>query len=127
MEDEFTRPARWRDREEAWHEVMPGVKRRIVSHSTTGMMVLYRIEPEKRFPLHSHPHAQYGIFLEGGGDFKVGGAVWSMKKGDSYYIPPGVPHELVTSEGAESVIMDFFTPARGDFRSEAQQPEESPV
>ncbi len=122
-EDEFLKAAYWEDRPSSWHDPMPGVRRRILNHSPLGMMVLYRIDPEKVFPLHSHPHAQFGVFLEGGGEFRVGDSVWKMKKGDSYYIPPGVSHELRTSKTEESVIIDFFTPERQDYHSEAVAPD----
>lgn len=121
--DEFIRAAKWEDKPESWHEAMPGVRRRILNHSPAGMMVLYRIDAGKVFALHSHPHAQYGVFLEGGGEFRVGDTVWKVKKGDSYYIPPGVSHELRTSEGQQSVIVDFFTPERQDYHSETMQPD----
>ncbi len=121
--DEFANPAFWEDKPESWHEVMPGVRRRILTHSPAGMMVLYRIEPQRVFALHSHPHAQFGVFLEGGGEFRVGEAVWKMKKGDSYYIPPGISHELRTNEKEQSVIIDFFTPERQDYHSEAAPPD----
>jgi len=87
------------------------------------MMVMYRIDPGKVFPLHSHPHAQFGVYLEGAGDLRVGDQVWKMKKGDSYYIPPGVPHELRTSEKETSVMVDFFTPERQDYHPEAVAPD----
>jgi quercetin dioxygenase-like cupin family protein len=119
----YSEPAKWSDRRDAWREVMPGVKRRILTHSSTGMMVMYHIEPRRVFPLHSHPHAQYGVFLEGGGSFRVGGKEWAMKKGDAYFIPPGVPHELRTGD-EPSVIIDFFTPAREDYVPEAPAPDE---
>jgi quercetin dioxygenase-like cupin family protein len=122
-EDPYSRPAFWHDKDEAWHEAFSGVKRRVLSHSTTGVMVLYRIEPGKIFPLHSHPHAQFGVFLEGGGDFIVEGNTWKMKKGDSYFIPPGVMHELRTSRDEVSVVVDFFTPERKDYASECPPPD----
>ena len=122
--DEFLKAALWRDRPEAWHEVMKGVRRRVLNHSPTGMMVLYRIEPKSVFPLHSHPHAQFGVFLEGAGEFKVGGSVWKMKKGDSYYIPPGVTHELKTDQAQQCVVIDFFTPERQDYHSETVAPDQ---
>ncbi len=121
--DEFLGSAYWEDKAEAWHEPMAGVKRRILSHSPVGMMVLYRIAPNIHFPLHSHPHAQFGFFVEGGGDFRVGESVWKMKKGDSYYIPPGTTHELTTADGADTLIVDFFTPERGDFHEEVIPPD----
>jgi quercetin dioxygenase-like cupin family protein len=116
--DEFLKAALWKDKPEAWHEVMKGVRRRILTHSPVGMMVLYRIDPKTIFPLHSHPHAQFGIILEGGGDFRVGESVWKMRKGDSYYIPPDVKHELRTDGGQSTELIDFFTPERQDFHSE---------
>ena len=116
-------PSVWHDKPNAWHEVMPGVKRRILTHSPTGMMVLYRIQPGSVFPWHNHPHAQFGIFLEGGGDFKVGETVWKMSDGDSYFIPPNVYHELKTNSKRKSVVVDFFTPAREDYLKESLTPD----
>jgi quercetin dioxygenase-like cupin family protein len=113
----------WHEKSEAWKEPLPGVKRRILAHSTTGLMVLYRIESGKVFPRHSHPHAQFGLFLEGGGDFTVGDKVWKMRAGDTYYIPPGVFHELVTDNAKTSVILDFFTPERSDYAGESLEPD----
>ena len=113
----------WHDRLEAWHESAPGLKRRILCHSSTGMMVLYRIAPGTVFPLHNHPHAQFGAFLEGGGTLKVGGETWTMKEGDSYYVPPGITHELTTNPNKETVLVDFFTPDREDYAKEALQPD----
>jgi unsaturated pyranuronate lyase len=86
------------------------------------MMVLYRIEAGKVFPLHNHPHAQFGVFVEGGGSFKVGDEAWDVKAGGSYFIPPGTMHELKTTR--DSLIIDFFTPEREDYVAEAQSPEE---
>jgi quercetin dioxygenase-like cupin family protein len=122
--EEYTRQKLWRDKQESWKEVLPGVKRRILAHSLSGMAALYRIAPNTVFPLHSHPHAQYGFVLEGEGVFKVGNSIWKLAKGDSYFIPPGVPHELTTKGDKESVIIDFFTPEREDMLNEALQADE---
>jgi quercetin dioxygenase-like cupin family protein len=115
----------WTDRPEAWHEILPGVRRRILTHGHGVMMVLYHIAPETTFPMHSHPHVQTGTFLEGGGRFKVGSEVYSVSKGSSYSIPGGVPHELVTGPGGPSVVLDVFVPERDDFRSETLSPDQS--
>jgi len=117
----YSEAAHWSDKPEAWHEISQGVRRRILNHASTGMMVLYRIEAEKVFPLHNHPHAQFGTFVQGSGEFKVGNEMWHMKSGDSYFIPPGVMHEVKTTENC--VIIDFFTPEREDYLGEALDPE----
>ncbi|MGI0080729.1 MAG: cupin domain-containing protein [Nitrososphaerales archaeon] len=122
--DSYSQPSLWHDKPEAWREIMPGVKRRMLAHASTGLMVLYRIEPGKVFPWHNHPHAQYGVFLEGGGKFHIGDGEWTMKSGDAYFIPPGVFHELKTDEGKPSLIVDFFTPERAEYSSESLAPDQ---
>lgn len=108
----------WNDRPEAWHEILPGVQRRILTHGHGVMLVLYRIAPNSTFPMHSHPHVQAGTFLEGGGRFTVGQEVYTMQKGSSYSVAGGVPHELVTHADGPSVILDVFVPEREDFMKE---------
>jgi quercetin dioxygenase-like cupin family protein len=114
----------WHDTESAWHEILPGVKRRILAHAPSAMMVLYRIEPGRVFPRHTHPHAQYGTVLEGGGTFHVGDRAWILRPGDAYYIPPNVPHELHADLALRSVILDVFVPTREDFLPETLAPHE---
>jgi len=99
------------------------VRRRILNHASTGMMVFYKIESGRAFAWHNHPHAQYGVFLEGGGTFKVGELEWRVKQGDSYFIPPGVFHELRTDGEGPSVVLDFFTPERDDYLPECLEPD----
>lgn len=115
----------WHDKDGAWHEILPGVRRRILAHSPAAMLVLYRIEPGRVFPKHTHPHAQFGTVLEGGGVFQVGDRRYSLHAGDAYYVPPGVSHELRTDLAAPSVILDVFTPERDDFLNEAVPPDEA--
>ncbi len=121
MSVDYSRASLWHEKPDSWNEIMPGVKRRMLSHSSTGLMVLYKIEAGKTFALHNHPHAQYGVFLEGEGKFQVGESHWDMKRGDTYFIPPGVSHELKTK--TKCVILDFFTPEREDYVKEALPPD----
>lgn len=113
----------WEEKTEAWHEVLPGVQRRILAHDPGVMMVLYRIAPGSRFAMHTHPHVQSGTVLQGGGKFEVGGKVWTLRVGSSYTVPSGIPHELLADPGAPTVILDVFTPRREEFLSEAVRPD----
>jgi len=113
----------WDDKPEAWHEVQPGVQRRILAHDSSVMMVLYRIAPGSRFAMHSHPHVQSGTVLEGGGQFQVGAETWTLKTGSSYSIPGGVPHELLSGPNTTTVVLDVFTPRREEFLNETIRPD----
>ncbi len=113
----------WNDRPEAWHEVLPGVHRRVLAHAPDVMMVLYRIEPGRHFPLHTHPHTQTGTVLEGGGEFHVGDQTWTLRPGSSYVVPGNVPHELFADPKQASVILDVFTPRREEILGEALAPD----
>ena len=117
--DQYSSASVWHEKEGAWHEIMPGVRRRILTHASTGMMVYYKIESGKVFALHNHPHAQFGVVLDGGGTFKIGESEWEIGPGDGYYIPPGVFHELRTEGEKPSILIDFFTPERDDYLAEA--------
>jgi len=121
MTQKYFEAAHWSDKPEAWHEVSQGVRRRILGHASTGMMVFYKIDAGAEFPLHNHPHAQFGLFVEGSGLFRVGNETWKMKSGDTYFIPPGVMHELKTLE--KCLVVDFFTPEREDYVPEALEPD----
>jgi quercetin dioxygenase-like cupin family protein len=113
----------WEDKPAAWHEILPGVRRRILAHDPGVMMVLYQIAPGSRFPLHSHPHVQSGTVLEGGGEFVVGNEVWPLHPGSSYTIANNVPHELRVDSLRRTVILDVFTPRREDFLPESLSPD----
>ena len=121
----YATPSVWHDKKEAWHEIMPGVWRRIPTHASTGMMAYYKIDTGKVFAWHSHPHAQFGLFLQGGGIFKIGDVEWRVKEGDGYFIPPGVFHELRTDGDKQCIVVDFFTPERDDYAPESVQPDKA--
>src|ERR1700730_9527064 len=124
MSASYDIPSIWSDTPEAWHEIMPGVRRRIMAHASTGMFVYYKIESGKIFPRHNHPHAQFGVILEGEGVFKLdGGRVWTVKAGDSYYIPPGIFHDFAIVSKGPAIALDFFTPERDDYLGEALPPD----
>lgn len=113
----------WNDRPESWHEILPGVRRRILASGEGQMLVLYRIAPNTTFPWHHHPHRQSGTVLAGGGRFRVGEETWTITRGSAYYIPGDVPHELITDPGEETVVLDVFSPERDDFRGELAAPD----
>jgi quercetin dioxygenase-like cupin family protein len=113
----------WEERPDAWHEISPGVRRRVLAHDEKLTMVLYDMAPSTTLAVHRHPHVQAGVVFEGGGTFTVGGVALPLHKGTSYVVPSGVPHELKTQEVGRTVILDVFTPRRDDFSGEALPPD----
>ena len=63
---------------------------------------------------HEHPNEQIGIVLRGTLTFTVGGQTQVLREGDTYNIPGGVRHRVVTgADGA--VVVDVFSPVRADW------------
>jgi quercetin dioxygenase-like cupin family protein len=123
FENDYSAPGFWREKAEAWHDFLPGIRRRILMNTSAATGTLYRLDAGSEVPLHSHPQAQYGVCLEGRGVFTVGEKAWQMETGDSYYIPPSVRHGLKIDAGSSAILVEFFTPVRGDFLKESQAPD----
>ena len=117
---DYSTPGLWRDKEEAWQEPIPKVHRRVVANSQAATLTLFRLDTGAVIPEHSHPHAQHGICLEGGGEFTIGGKVWKISKGDSWFIPPGIPHEYRNRHDAQSFLIEVFTPRREEYPPDLQ-------
>lgn len=54
-------------------------------------VVFFDIDPVGEIPPHSHG-AQWGIVIEGEMDLTIDGHTKTYRRGDSYFIPPGVVH-----------------------------------
>ena len=64
---------------------------------------------------HSHAHEQFTMVESGRLHFVVGGEEVMLQAGDMMLIPPDTPHGVEALE--ESVVLDFFSPAREDWQS----------
>ena len=65
-------------------------------------------------PLHSHPHEQGGILLEGKLQLTIGDETRVVEPGAMYIIPPHVLHRAVAIDGPTKVL-DVFSPVREDY------------
>ena len=78
------------------------------------MLNLIRFEPGATVPLHSHPHEQLGIVLEGMQALVVDGVAHELGPFEAYVLPGGVEHSAYCGpEGA--LVLDVFTPVREDY------------
>jgi quercetin dioxygenase-like cupin family protein len=79
------------------------------------MLNLIRFQPDSTVPLHSHPHEQLGIVLEGMQALVVDGVAHELGPMEGYVLPGGVEHSAYCGpEGA--LVLDVFQPIRDDYR-----------
>ena len=80
------------------------------------MLNLIRFEPGAVVPLHSHPHEQLGIVLEGMQALVVECVAYELGPLEAYVIPGDVEHSAYCgSDGA--LVLDVFTPLREDYQA----------
>ncbi len=96
-------------------ELAPGVFLRTMWGDKI-MMSLVEIEAGAQVPMHSHPHEQAGMVLEGEFDFTIGGVTTRVKRGETYIIPGGVEHSVQAND-RPSRALDIFSPPREDYMS----------
>ncbi len=95
-------------------ELVPGINARTFWGEKM-LLAIVNLDPHTRLPMHSHPHEQAGIVLEGEIEFTVAGEVRRLKPGDVYVIPGDVEHEARTFEQPVKV-MDVFSPVREEYK-----------
>ena len=84
------------------------------------MLNLIRFEPGATVPLHSHPHEQLGLVLEGMQALVVAGVVHELEPFDAYVLPGGIEHSAYCGpDGA--LVLDVFAPVRDDYRERWEQ------
>jgi quercetin dioxygenase-like cupin family protein len=72
------------------------------------LTMFYEIPAGVDVPEHAHG-AQWGVVLAGSVDFTIGGETTTYGRGDTYYVPDGVPHSAVIHPGF--VGIDVFADA----------------
>ena len=79
------------------------------------MLSLVEIGPSSVVAMHSHPHEQAGIVVEGEFDFIIGNERKRVGPGDMYIIPGGVQHSAIGLD-KKAVALDIFSPPREDYQ-----------
>jgi quercetin dioxygenase-like cupin family protein len=103
-------------------EMLPGVVRRTMTDGERMMLILVTINAGAVVPSHTHPHEQTGYLVSGRMEFKLGNEKLELEPGDSWLVPPDVPHEVKALE--DCIIIDVFSPPREDYRAAAEEVEE---
>lgn len=92
---------------------VPGCRMR-TPHGQHLMLSFLEMDAGAEVPLHSHPHEQGGILLEGKVALTIGDETRVVLPGSMFIIPPNVPHRAVAVDGPAKVL-DVFSPVREDY------------
>ena len=95
-------------------ELAPGINARTFWGEKMLVSVV-ELEPDMLLPEHSHPHEQVGTILAGSAEFTIGGETRTLRVGEVFIVPGGVPHSAVTGP-AGAKVMDVFSPVREDLK-----------
>ena len=95
------------------YELAPGVRIR-TPYGRNIMLSLLEMDNAAEVPLHSHPHEQAGMLLEGRMELTVGDETRVLEPGMSYFVPPDVPHGAKAVDGPIKTL-DVFSPIREDY------------
>jgi quercetin dioxygenase-like cupin family protein len=98
----------------ARHTIFPGVDI-FTTHGERLMLSLVELQPHAVVAMHSHPHEQMGLLLEGELEFTIGGQTQRVLPGQMWRIPGGVPHGCVAGDKPARAL-DVFSPPREDYK-----------
>jgi quercetin dioxygenase-like cupin family protein len=93
--------------------LFPGVEAYITAGDKL-MLSLVELEPHAVVEMHSHPHEQLGMLLDGELIFTIGDEQQQLKPGDMWRIPGGVAHRVVAGS-SKARALDVFHPIREDY------------
>jgi quercetin dioxygenase-like cupin family protein len=104
--------------------IWEGVTGRAV-HGERLTIALIELEPDAVVPEHAHDNEQAGIMIEGSFEMRIGDETREIARGDTWCIPPDVPHAVrVGPEGA--VVVEVWVPERDDWREIPTQEPRAP-
>ena len=104
---------------EAQNAATPGAKRTLLKQTdgpTDGYVTVEMrvdIEPNATIARHTHPGVESGFVVEGGTDLKIDGiGDFTLKPGDAFQVPTGVPHGGVNGP-AKTVVVSTYVVEKG--------------
>ena len=96
------------------HTIFPGVHIRTAALEKM-MISVVDLEPHSVVEEHAHPHEQVGILLAGKVVFTIGDEEKTLHAGDTWCIPGGVRHKVITLDEPAKAL-DVFCPVREEYR-----------
>ncbi len=96
-----------------WLELGGGIRRKVLSHDASVMLVHVDFEAGAIGVPHQHPHLQCSLIESGVFDVTIGGETRRLGAGDTFFVPTNIVHGVVAIEAGR--LLDSFTPMREDF------------
>jgi quercetin dioxygenase-like cupin family protein len=106
-------PAFVRPDSDDWTPTEPGVRRRILTHNDQLMLVEVAFEKGAIGSLHSHPHIQATVVLDGAFEVTIDGVTEVLTRGQSFIVQSNLVHGAKALEAGS--LLDTFTPTRAEF------------
>ncbi|MCR9296103.1 MAG: cupin domain-containing protein [bacterium] len=100
-------------------EPVPGCRLR-TPYARNLMLSYLEMDEGAEVPLHSHPHEQGGILLQGRLQLTIGDETRIVEPGAMFLIEANVPHRAVAVDGP-AVVLDVFSPVREDYAALTNQ------
>ncbi|HEY7404958.1 MAG TPA: cupin domain-containing protein [Candidatus Angelobacter sp.] len=91
----------------------PGLVRRIGAFNEKLLLAEHRMNKGWVGTRHQHPHEQVVYVVSGQLSVTIGDEIFTAGAGDSFVVRGGVDHQASALE--DSVVVDVFTPCRGDY------------
>ena len=95
-----------------------GIKAQVF-HGEQSTMMIARFGPNMPGRIHKHPHEQWHFVLEGSCTRVHEGEEVACKQGDFWVTLGDTMHTVVAGEDG-LVLLDFFAPARDDYRQSGE-------
>jgi quercetin dioxygenase-like cupin family protein len=92
-------------------EILPGCR---IPYRQNLMLSYLEIDEGAEVPLHSHPHEQGGMLVQGRMELTIGDETRICEAGSLFLIPPNVPHRARAVDGP-ALVLDVFSPVREDY------------
>jgi len=102
-----------RHSDENYIQVLEGISIKTLVHGESTLMTEFRLSRGSQLPAHSHPYEQTGYLISGSLTLHAGGKSFTVKPGDSWCVGRDESHGAEVHE--DSVALEVFSPARGDY------------
>ncbi len=104
--------------------IWDGVVGRIVEGERLTLAVV-ELDPDALIPVHQHENEQVGVLVRGSLTFSIGDEARELGPGGTWLVPPNAPH-LVRAGPEGAVVVDVFSPPRGDWGALDEAPAREP-